>query len=619
MIKQNDNKLAISVVATLTAGIALIYILVAYPQLIFAVAGVSAIFLICAYILTQNIIGFINMKNKSLNVQIKNGMDDLSSQIEGMSSAQAQLGKATYLYTRQTAENVATLRGNYTDSQAALHKNLSVLANAQSKSTKLLIKYDQSNTTKLISTLKDIKNHLSDTFSQGFEQIPQADNADVVNMLESIVEYLKTQPENMDQALSMQINNVAHELQNISINISKMQSVPMQPYMPVQQMTMQPVYQEMPQMQPVQPVPAAPAVEQPVVETSTTPTVEAATPVAETSTTPAVETAAPVAEAPTTPTIEAAAPIAETPTTPTIEAAAPVAETPTTPAVETAAPAPEDSLPGLTTADLDALYAEAEQNLASETAQTQPTVTETKAEQPKTAEPIAETATEQPKAAEPAPAPEPVQVAPVSDDPNKQLSADEIAALFAAAEPAPKKEEPAPAPEPVQVAPVSDDPNKQLSPDEIAALFAAAEPAPKKEETAPDNNAEEEAFTPTFTVVGKSEPEEVKEEPVTPTVGDMSDPNKQLSPDEIAALFAAAEPAPKKEEPAPEPVQVAPVSDDPNKQLSADEIAALFAAAEPAPKKEEPAPEPVQVTPVSDDPNKQLSPDEIAALFASIG
>ena len=598
MIKQNDNKLAISVVATLTAGIALIYILVAYPQLIFAVAGVSAIFLICAYILTQNIIGFINMKNKSLNVQIKNGMDDLSSQIEGMSSAQAQLGKATYLYTRQTAENVATLRGNYTDSQAALHKNLSVLANAQNKSTKLLIKYDQSNTTKLISTLKDIKNHLSDTFSQGFEQIPQADNADVVNMLESIVEYLKTQPENMDQALSMQINNVAHELQNISINISKMQSVPMQPYMPVQQMTMQPVYQEMPQMQPAQPAPAAPdnslaaetvapiaeqpvsepsvafasetivapAVEQPVVETSTTPTVEAATPVAETSTTPAVETAAPVAEAPTTPTIEAAAPVAETPTTPTIEAAAPVAETPTTPAVETAAPAPEDSLPGLTTADLDALYAEAEQASTSETAP----------EQPKTAEPVAETATEQPKAAEPAPAPEPVQVAPVSDDPNKQLSADEIAALFAAAEPAPKKEE-------------------------------------------PENKAEEEAFTPTFTVVGKSEPEEVKEEPVTPTVGDMSDPNKQLSPDEIAALFAAAEPAPKKEDPAPEPVQVAPVSDDPNKQLSADEIAALFAAAEPAPKKEEPAPEPVQVTPVSDDPNKQLSPDEIAALFASIG
>jgi len=169
MNKQPDNKLALSVVATLTAGIALIYILIAYPRLIFAVAGVSAIFLICAYILTQNIVNYVNMKNKSLNVQIKNGMDDISSQIESMSSAQAQLGKATYLYTRQAAEKVAALSGNYADSQEALHKNLSVLANAQNKSTKLLIKYDQNNTTKLISTLKDIKNHLSETVSQGFD------------------------------------------------------------------------------------------------------------------------------------------------------------------------------------------------------------------------------------------------------------------------------------------------------------------------------------------------------------------------------------------------------------------------------------------------------------------
>ena len=117
MNKQNDSKLAISVVATLSAGIALIYVLIAFSNLVFAVAGVSVILLICSYILTQNILSFINMKNKSLNVQIKNGMDDLSNQIEGMSSAQTQISKATYLYTRQAAENVATLRGNYAESQ----------------------------------------------------------------------------------------------------------------------------------------------------------------------------------------------------------------------------------------------------------------------------------------------------------------------------------------------------------------------------------------------------------------------------------------------------------------------------------------------------------------------
>ncbi|MCI5856629.1 MAG: hypothetical protein MR016_04595, partial [Agathobacter sp.] len=66
------------------------------------------------------------------------------------------------------------------------------------------------------------------------------------------------------------------------------------------------------------------------------------------------------------------------------------------------------------------------------------------------------------------------------------------------------------------------DPNKQLSPDEIAALFASmtddvtnSTPEPAAEEPAP-----------------------VAEPPKTPDV-DLSDPNRQLSPDEIAALFSS--------------------------------------------------------------------------------
>ncbi len=548
MNKQNDSKLAISVVATLSAGIALIYVLIAFSNLVFAVAGVSVIFLICSYILTQNILSFINMKNKSLNVQIKNGMDDLSNQIEGMSSAQTQISKATYLYTRQAAENVATLRGNYAESQEVLHKNLSVLANAQNKSTKLLIKYDQNNTTKLISTLKEIKNNLNETLSSGFDQVKQPNNADVVAMLESIVEYLNSQPANMDQSLSSQINNVARELQNISINIAKVQSVPMPQVMPMQPvMPAAPVYQEMPQ--PVAAPVTSPAAEVPeavasIAEPQETEAQVEETPIAETpiEETPAVET--PIAEAP----------IEETPAVETPIAEAPIEEAPVEEQVMTAEPL-EAEMP-------------VEETSAQESI-----------EEPEVTEPVAET-----------PAQEPVKVEPVSDDPNKQLSPDEIAALFASAAPAPTKEEPEVAEEPAQEAPTAE---------------------------------EEKPFTPTFTVVGKDEPADTKAEeepaPATPTVGDMSDPNKQLSPDEIAALFAAAEPAPKKEAPAPEPVKVEPVSDDPNKQLSPDEIAALFAAAEPAPKKEAPAPEPVKVEPISDDPNKQLSPDEIAALFASIG
>ncbi len=64
---------------------------------------------------------------------------------------------------------------------------------------------------------------------------------------------------------------------------------------------------------------------------------------------------------------------------------------------------------------------------------------------------------------------------------------------------------------------------------------------------------------------------------------------------------------------------------DPNKQLSPDEIAALFASVNDLAGDSEPEPEPVEEVveeappqPVNDDPNRQLSPDEIAALFASM-
>ncbi len=138
--------------------------------------------------------------------------------------------------------------------------------------------------------------------------------------------------------------------------------------------------------------------------------------------------------------------------------------------------------------------------------------------------------------------PEPAPVIPEVDlsDPNKAMSADDIAALFATlgntAEPAAAEEpEPMPEisveaePEPAPVIPEVDlsDPNKAMSADDIAALFATlgntAEPAA----------AEEPEPMPEISVEAEPEPA-----PVIPEV-DLSDPNKAMSPDDIAALFAA--------------------------------------------------------------------------------
>ena len=149
-----------------------------------------------------------------------------------------------------------------------------------------------------------------------------------------------------------------------------------------------------------------------------------------------------------------------------------------------------------------------------------------------------------------------------------------------------------------------------------------------------------------------SEPEVVVDEPVmdsepeivaepaaeeVPPMPDLSDPNKKLSPEEIAAMFANADSvsAPEAvEEPVvdsePEIVaepaveEVSPMSDlsEPNKKLSQEEITAIFANAD---SMSEPADEPAaasepEIPPMPDlsDPNKKLSDDEIAALIANL-
>ena len=150
-----------------------------------------------------------------------------------------------------------------------------------------------------------------------------------------------------------------------------------------------------------------------------------------------------------------------------------------------------------------------------------------------------ESASEPEPVVEPAPAAEEAAADTANSDPNRQLSADEIAALFAGAnagvaeqesesEPEPASEpepvvEPAPATEEAAADTANSDPNRQLSADEIAALFAGANAGAGEPESA-------------------SEPEPVEppasaQEPENAPVVDLNNTNRNLTPDEIAALF----------------------------------------------------------------------------------
>ena len=172
-----------------------------------------------------------------------------------------------------------------------------------------------------------------------------------------------------------------------------------------------------------------------------------------------------------------------------------------------------------------------------------------------------------------APEPEPVvEPSPVAEeavadttnsDPNRQLSADEIAALFASAnasatepelEPAekvitepvteapqvPEPEpvvEPSPAAEEAVADTTNSDPNRQLSADEIAALFASANASATEPELEP---AEKVITEPVTEAPQAPEPEPVSEpEPAKSPVVDLNNTNRNLTPDEIAALFSS--------------------------------------------------------------------------------
>lgn len=170
-----------------------------------------------------------------------------------------------------------------------------------------------------------------------------------------------------------------------------------------------------------------------------------------------------------------------------------------------------------------------------------------------------------------------------------------------------------------------DSPDKQLSPEEITALFEASkdEYRAKSNDDFQVHNHPEAMDQGLIDALLSNMPEEpaptAENSQTEPEIADVIpfpstentepdfDPNKQLSADEIAALFASMNPA------APASDEAADAAENLNIQyeaaeagtdtnvLSSDSDSAQTSAAS-----------------LNDDPNRPLSPEEIAALFASV-
>lgn len=144
---------------------------------------------------------------------------------------------------------------------------------------------------------------------------------------------------------------------------------------------------------------------------------------------------------------------------------------------------------------------------------------------------------------------------------------------------------------------------ESFEPEEEPPVMAADEIIPPDPEESIEEAEElvEPDPIPEDAIVEEADDENLPEEELSP-MPDLSDPNRAMSPDEIAALFANMgndDNADKAGEPVEETVEPEDIPE-PIEEPEAVKEAPL--------QPEEPA-----------DPNKALSPDEIAALFASMG
>ena len=228
--------------------------------------------------------------------------------------------------------------------------------------------------------------------------------------------------------------------------------------------------------------------------------------------------------------------------------------------------------------------------------------------------------------------PELINLEQDTEDPNKMMGLDDIAALLASV----GGEEEAPVPEPE---PMMEDMIPELEPmmeetiPELESMMEETIPElePIMEDAAPEPELLlEEAIPEPEPMLEEAipEPEPIVEEALAPEPEPIMEeapaPEPEMMMEEtIPELEPIMEEAPA---PEPEPIiEEAPAPDfsDPNKVMGPDDIAALLASMGGGEAVPEPEPEPIQdpINPVMPDlsnPNKIMSPDEIAALIAGI-
>ncbi|MBR1567513.1 MAG: hypothetical protein IJ648_00995 [Lachnospiraceae bacterium] len=439
-MKKSNKSWIIAGLLTLATLLATIYSIVAYHDSVMIVGITCLLFLGSAFWLflcINNMLEGRSSQDKSVGEEQRDRMNYEGMKLQGeeMLRLVNSLGKGTYISTKRSAEHLDALLKQYEESRKTTEFLLKTLVDEQAKTTKMQIKYNQNDTGKMIAALNEQCARLDTDFDRVITAIQvQAANAPASQNNDIVSESLRT--------LTVELAHINSSIQALQIQLNSMPQQPAYAYAPPmpQMMAPQPVVEPAPIVQEASVPEATPIVEEaPVPE----PVVEEA-PAPEPTPAPAGDMGK-MDQNMIDALLAGAMPAAsETP------APEPVVEEAPTPEPT---PAPAGDMGKMDQNMIDALLAGA-MPAASETPAPEPVIEETP-------EPVIEEA----------PTPEPTP-APAGE--SFMMDQAMIDALMAGETVTPPAPEPEPEPEPVvENTLVSGDPNKQLSPDEIAALFAA--------------------------------------------------------------------------------------------------------------------------------------------------
>lgn len=212
MKKKKNNTWIAAGLFTIATGIATIYTLLEYRESVLIMGITSLLLLLSAFWLFTSISRLLKKEpEKSVGEEQRERMNYEGMKLQGEELIRLMntFGKGTYAYSKRSAENLQAILEFSIQTQTSNERLLNDLIQNQTKTAKFQVKYGQEDTAKLIQTFADQCRQLNDNLMKCVDKIENQK-----------VEITSQQP---DMDVSGSLNDLTLELAHINTSIQALQ------------------------------------------------------------------------------------------------------------------------------------------------------------------------------------------------------------------------------------------------------------------------------------------------------------------------------------------------------------------------------------------------------------